>query len=260
MRMTKDCNHQLGKREDGTSRQRGFTLIELTLAISVLAVMVMLNYKTLRGLIEAKLLLDDKRDGMYIANSLLTRMARELQLILPSSGSTGAIIPACDTLGPAAVGGAAPPVAPPPGPRIFFQAESDGIGSSARARKMVFVAEEAGQYIFDGGTRSGIVQITYRIEEDPDNRGLSAKTFLLVRDEIPYRSDPRKACAGLITFPIAKNVSKMELRFLDQRTKTWSSEWGADKAGRIPDVIEFSLTLLTPQGTTESFTTAVAVR
>ena len=67
------------------------------------------------------------------------------------------------------MGAAAASPAPPTGPRILFQAESDGIGSSARAKKMVFLAEEAGQYVFDGGTRSGIVQIAYRIEEDPDN-------------------------------------------------------------------------------------------
>ena len=117
MIMTQRCAHYQGGRLK-RANQRGFTLIELTLAISVLAVMVMLNYKTLRGLIEAKLALDDKRDGMYIANSLLTRMARELQLIVPTTTAPGPIIPNCDSLGPAPMGAAAASPAPPTSARL----------------------------------------------------------------------------------------------------------------------------------------------
>jgi prepilin-type N-terminal cleavage/methylation domain-containing protein len=54
---------------------RGFTLIEVIIAIGILAVMMTINYRILRGIVEAKREIDYRREGMYIANSTLTRMS-----------------------------------------------------------------------------------------------------------------------------------------------------------------------------------------
>ncbi len=231
----------------------GFTLIEVTLAIAILSVMVLLNYKTIRGLIEAKLLLDDKRDGMFIANSVLTRISREIQL------ATGqrALLPSCDSLGPVPVGAAAASTTPPPnsGPRLVFKAEESSMGQGPT---LTFLAKEAGQYIPDGGTHSGIVQITYRVTEDPDQKGARERTLLLVREEVPHRLPATKACAGVIRFPITKNLVSLSFQFYDQKSEEWSASWTDQKSVRLPNIVQFSLTLATPQGQ-ETYTTAVPI-
>jgi prepilin-type N-terminal cleavage/methylation domain-containing protein len=204
------------------TRRSGFTLLEVTLAISILSVMVLLNYKTIRGLIEAKLLLDDKRDGMFIANSVLTRISREIQL----ATSQRALLPPCDSLGPVPSGAAAAGTPPPDpsAPRLVFRSEESGVGAGP---SLTFLAKEAGQYIPDGGTHSGIVQITYRIEEDPDQRGARQRTLLLVREEVPHRLPATRACADVIRFPITKNLVSMSFQFFDKRAEEWSASWSS---------------------------------
>jgi prepilin-type N-terminal cleavage/methylation domain-containing protein len=241
------------RHRDNRTSSCGFTLIEVTLAIAILSVMVLLNYQTIRGLIEAKLLLDDKRDGMFIANSVLTRFAREIQL---ASGDRP-LLPACDSLGPVPVGAAAANATPAPnsGPRLLFKAEEDSMGQGPT---LTFMAKEAGQYIPDGGTHSGIVQITYRVAEDPDQKGARERTLLLVREEVPYRLPATKACAGVIRFPITKNLVSLSFQFYDKKNQEWSASWTDQKSTRLPSVVQFSLTLATPQGQ-EIYTTAVPI-
>lgn len=233
--------------------RNGFTLLEVTIAISILSVMVLLNYKTIRGLIEAKLLLDDKRDGMFIANSVLTRISREIQL----ATSQRALLPPCDSLGPVPAGAAAAGTAAPDpaAPRLVFKSEESGIGAGP---SLTFLAKEAGQYIPDGGTHSGIVQITYRIEEDPDQRGARERTLLLVREEVPHRLPATRACADVIRFPITKNLVSISFQFFDKRAEEWSASWSNEKSVRLPNIVQFKLTLATPQGQ-ETYTTAVPI-
>ncbi len=69
-----------------SSSQSGLTLLEVILAISILAIMMSLNYRILVGIVEAKTAIDDKREGMFIANSVLTRISRELQLATIDGG------------------------------------------------------------------------------------------------------------------------------------------------------------------------------
>ncbi len=240
-------------RRPAPPRRNGFTLIEVTLAIAILSVMVLLNYKTIRGLIEAKLLLDDKRDGMFIANSVLTRISREIQL----ATSQRALLPSCDSLGPLPAGAAAANATPAPnaGPRLVFKSEDSALGQGP---SITFLAKEAGQYIPDGGTHSGIVQITYRVAEDPDQKGARERTMLLIREEVPHRLPANKACAGVIRFPITKNLVSLSFQFFDKRTGEWSSTWAEEKAVRLPNIVQFKLILATPQGP-ESYTTAVPI-
>jgi prepilin-type N-terminal cleavage/methylation domain-containing protein len=242
-----------GKRTNKQTRCSGFTLIEVTLAIAILSVMVLLNYKTIRGLIEVKLLLDDKRDGMFIANSVLTRIAREIQL----ATAQRALLPACDSLGPVPAGAATTNATPAPnaGPRLVFKAEESSMGPGPT---LTFLAKEAGQYIPDGGTHSGIVQITYRVTEDPDQKGAQERTLLLVREEVPHRLPATKACADVIRFPITKNLVSLSFQFYDQKNQEWSTSWTEQRSVRLPNIVQFSLTLATPQGQ-ETYTTAIPI-
>lgn len=231
----------------------GFTLIEVALAISILSVMVLLSYKTIRGLIEVKLLLDDKRDGMFIANSVLTRLSREIQLATKDRP----LLPPCDSVAMMMPGALAanPTPAPATGPQPVFRSEE---GSTSEGPSLTFLAKEAGQYVPDGGTHTGIVQITYRIADDPDQKGAREPTRLLIREEVPYHRSAPKACAGAIRFPITKNLVSLKFQFFDKQNESWSSTWSANQSTKLPDIVQFSLTLATPQGL-ETYTTALPI-
>lgn len=234
----------------------GFTLLEVILAISILSVMVALSYRVITGIIEAKRLLDDQRDGMFIADAVLTRLSRELQL----TANKRPLLPACDsvTTSTGNTGSSSNPAATMPS--LYLLGEEKQLGMNLRGDSLTFVAREAGQYIPDGGTHSGVVQITYRVAPDPDQANSRDATYLLVRDEIPYRRPVDRACQAALHFPITKNLVGLEFMYLDKRTNQWTTSWGDDKMGRLPQVIQFKLTLSTPGGQLQTLTSAVALR
>jgi hypothetical protein len=244
------------------SSQRGVTLLELILSVSILSAIILLNYSLLRGVIRAKTIIDDKRDGMFIANSVLTRFARELQLATNSRP----LLPSCASLSQAPNGSQNPAggsgSGAPATPRLVLVGEPGMTGGELPNDTLTFLAKEGGQYIPDGGTHSGIVQITYRVEPDPDQSSLSAerKTFLLVRDETPYQRPPTRACKNAIRFPITKDLVSLKFTYFDAKTKEWSDTWTDKQSVRLPSIIQFSLTLMTPAGELETYTSAVALR
>lgn len=226
-----------------SSSQAGLTLLEVTLAVAILAVMMALNYKVIMGLVKAKAVVDDQRDGLYIANSVLTRISRELQLAVKTSAAIQ-----CDTSAP-------PQSGTPP---IFFSEQKSE--REARTDSLTFLAREAGQYVPDGGTHSGLVQITYRVEQDPDQKDSNNATLLLVRDEVPIGRNQEKACASAIRFPITKNLTSLEFQFFDKRNNEWLQEWAGPRAFSLPSIVQFKVGLRTAQGTSQTYTSAVAIR
>jgi general secretion pathway protein J len=221
-------------------RARGFTLIEVILAISILSIMVVLNYRMIRSVIESKLIVDDRREAMFVANSVLTRLTRELQLAVTKPK----LLPPCDQANATR-------------PTTVFMSTS---GEQGQGPVITFSAREAGQYIPDGGTRSGVVQITYRVDKDPEAPRDKDGALLLIREEMPNRNPTQLACKGVIRFPISNNLVALEYKFYDKRTREWSNDWTGPKSSNLPDIVQFSLTLKSPNGTLDTYTSAVALR
>ena len=234
---------------------RGFTLLEVTIALAILAVMLTLNYKILRGVITAKQLIDDRRDGMYIANSVLTRMVRELQLtvkrpLLPECTSAPG---ASQSPSPADTPNPADPAAPS-GVKPVLLSESGLDGAS-----ITFLAKEAGQYVPDGGTHAGTVQITYRVAKDPNQSGSPDGGLVLVREEIPNTKPLAKACKSVLRFPITNNLTGLSFRFYDGRKKMWTDSWSGPQSSMLPEIIQFTISLKSPAGAVQSYTTSVHI-
>jgi type II secretion system protein J len=221
-------------------RAHGFTLIEVILAISILSMMVVLNYRMIKNLIDSKLIVDDKREAMFVANSVLTRLTRELQLAVTKPK----LLPPCDQAN------ATRPVT------VFVSTAGD----QGQGPVLTFSAREAGQYIPDGGTRSGVVQITYRVDKDPDAKSDKDATLLLIREEMPNRNPTQLACKSVIRFPISNNLVNLEYKFFDKKTREWSADWTGPKSSNLPDIVQFSLTLKSPKGDIDTYTTAVALQ
>jgi len=233
-----------------THAASGFTLIEVILAIAILAVMVTLNYQMLRGVVQAKELIEDRRDAMYIANSLLTRLSRELQLAYYDQTNTTARLFTCPT-----GSGMSPPTAPNPAPRYLIGASDDN------GATIEFLAKGAGQQTADTSGKTGIVMIKYSVVQDPDRRSQRDAPLILHRSETPFSGDTKKDCPKEIHFPVTTQLKSFSLRFYDARKKTWTSEWEGGAVGmpQLPHIIEFSVSLYSPQGNVITHTSAVRV-
>jgi len=223
------------------SRERGLTLVEVIFALAILSFMVSVNYKILTGVIKSRQLIDDRREGMYIANSVLNRLSREIQLavkrpLLPPPGS------------PNGAG------APGSGPQPVLLGQSGIDGTS-----LTFQAKDAGQHIPDGGTNSGIVQIKYSVKEDTEQKLTTNGNLLLVREEFPNIKAPAGAPPKPLVFPITSSLKALSFRFFDSKTNEWTQDWSGQNATRLPKIIEFTITLRSPAGKETSYTSAVHI-
>jgi prepilin-type N-terminal cleavage/methylation domain-containing protein len=222
-----------------TSRsQGGFTLIEIIIAISILGVVVVVNYNMILNLAESKSEIDDQRQLVFVANSVLGRLTRELQL----AGKDHRLPPPCDN---------------PTGQRQNAVLIGQNGGQGSEGPSITFSAKDAGQYVHNGNSHSGAVQIKYSVAPDPDKKGDKNAGLLLIREEIPNRPPFDVACKDAIRFPITTKLVNLEFKFFDKRAGDWSSEWTGQKAANLPDILQFTLWLKSDKGRVASYTTAV---
>jgi type II secretory pathway component PulJ len=224
------------------SQASGFTLIEVALALGVLSVMVLLNYNMITTLVESKMEIDDQRDSVFVANSVLTRLTRELQLATKAVK----LAPSCDNA-----------ASNPTTRQTSVLLSESGGQSGGKGPSLIFSSMEAAQYIHNGNSHSGAVQISYRVDQDPDQKGGDNPGLLLIRDEIPNRPPFDAACKDIIRFPITNRLVNISYKFFDKQANEWSDAWEGAKASKLPDIIQFTLLLKSDKGRVTSYTTAV---
>ncbi len=226
---------------------QGFTLIELILAISLLALVVTVTYSSLGNIIETKVILEDQREIRQIANASVVRLARELQLayegiarLPPQNDLTKRYHSSDNLLG-----------------------EYEQIGDTVFSR-ITFVALSGGQYMPDGETHTGIVQISYYIRENPEyNSSLNTNRYVLVREEIPYIRPFEKAYEKQMVFPLTEEIIGFNLRYFDADRMKWNDTWGEEGSQAtdgLPAIVQFTLSFRSERGKEESYTTAVPLR
>jgi prepilin-type N-terminal cleavage/methylation domain-containing protein len=207
-----------------SSSENAFTLIEIVVAISILAVIMGVTYSSLGGII-------------------LGRMTREFQL---ATASTTLMPPREDAKGKQIS-------------RISLSASSDTLDNGRPGDRITFMALEGGQYLPDGGTHSGIVQITYRVEKDPENNASDAP-YYLVREETPYTRPFDKAYEKTMIFPITQSLVGFDLAFYSTQDSRWTDTWTEEAPTRLPAIIRFTIEVRSPAGRIESYSTSVALR
>lgn len=129
-----------------------------------------------------------------------------------------------------------------------------------RLDRVTFIALEGGQYLPDGGSHSGLVQLTYRAEQDPEDRGAENEKYYLVREESPYIRPYERAYEKTMVFPVTDALVELHLRYFDAESSRWVEEWLEDNNRGLPRMVEFSITLRSNSGKLETFTTSVPIR
>jgi prepilin-type N-terminal cleavage/methylation domain-containing protein len=228
----------------GSKGDRGFTLIEITIAVAILGTMLFVGYSALSNISWGKKAVDDKRELRLVAQTVVGRLTRELQL---SFGQIP-LLPPKDNLDK-----------PYPAKVVFVGTPGEST-AGVSSDSMTFMALEGGQYLPDGGRHSGVVQITYRVQPDPAAPEGKAPLLYLVREETPHIRPPQKAYSKTMTFPVTNAITSLQFRYYDDVNATWVDSWGKDSREGLPRLVKIALSLRSPEGAEEDMTTIVAIR
>jgi prepilin-type N-terminal cleavage/methylation domain-containing protein len=194
------------------SPRRGFTLIELMVALAVLAMISVFTWQTLGSALSARdnLAFDDELEKA--ARTTLGRIRREVSLafLTPSVQAVNSY-------------------------RTVFVGKDDG-----ETDKLWF-ATRSHRRTLAGARESDQTEITLWCDDDPDHR---SRYVLLHREAQRIDHLPDKD-GGIM--PLARNVSRFDLRYLDHTNGEWQDEWdtqGAETPNRLPRAVQVVLTML----------------
>lgn len=192
----------------------GMTILEISVAITVLLVMSLIVYESLSSSIEFNELLS-KRDGTTrSARATLSTLRRELQLAYLTPART-----ALET------------------------AETVFVGMDEEPDKLYF-ATLAHQRLYMDSRECDQSEVTVWAESSPRDVG---EGYIIYHRESP-RVDHEPGQGGHV-YPLAYNVRSFNVRYLDPQTNEWRDEWdsrNADTFYRIPRAVEIGLVLIAP--------------
>ena len=221
------------------NNEKGFTLLEIIVVTSLLALMSSVLYSTLNGFISSKHTVLEGRTAQRTATAIFSRLNKELlsrsaeQLSEINSG-------------------------PAPLNQYMYGENKDVQGKSADTLR--FVSDGAAQELFGGLGNKGRVEIEYRLEKNDDGLSFGDKEstpFVFVRQETPSgEKDKRIREQKKIVFPLADNIESFNVRFY-QRGE-WKNSWKVGSP-RFPEAIEISLAIRGSKGGIEYYQSAFTI-
>jgi len=224
------------------SSMAGMTLMEIVIAVGILGFIMSIAYRALSQITISKEILDDERDASMIANAVLGRITRELSLAVPIR-----LLPQQSEDGDTTFSGE------------VLRGENATISAGNSGDSITFMARNAGQYVPDGRANSGVVQITYRAEPDPEPSGDEEPLAFLVRDEIPDIRPLKTAYESRMTFPVTNRLVRLKFRYYDAREEEWSQDWTDDVARVLPDIVKLNVQIKSRKGRIFNYTTLIKV-
>lgn len=211
-------------------RARGMTLMEVSLAVAILAMIGALTwgsiarsfdaYETVKGI-------DERYHNVRVA---LNRMARELSMAYLTNqrrhrGQERVVV------------------------QHFKYEDSSPL-------PVLHFASFSHQVFLKDAKESDQAEISYFGDNDPEENGV----INLMRREAP-RIDGDWDEGGR-AYVLAEGVKEMELRFFDPRKDDWTDEWDTEKpefAGRLPSLVEINITIEDEDGKDMMFMTKTRI-
>lgn len=199
--------------------RRGLSLLEVVVAISILALIGSLTFETIASALDTRDVLEEEDRANQSARVALDRLRRDLRLAYLTSNTS-----AVATYRTQFVGKNEDP------DELFF--------TSLSHHRMYRESRECDQ-----------TEVTYWTEDDPTLDGAK----VLLRREAP-RIDHEPEKEGLIA-PLAYHLKEVNYRFINPKSNTWLDEWdstGVDQANMLPRAVQIALVFLVPDAEDET--------
>ncbi len=194
--------------------RRGMTLIEVALAVGILAVMGSLTYGTIASSFDAYEAVTEVDQRYHNVRQAMNRMAHDLSMAF---------------------------IAP-----VQLGVDED------RQWKTIFKGEDGSpfhvlhftsfshQILKENAKESDQCEISYFGENDPDERG---QINLMRREDVRLDGEPEEGGQAHI---LAENVKDFKVRYFDAKDDDWTDEWDTEDsefAGRLPTIVELTLVI-----------------
>lgn len=232
-------------------RPRGFTLLEVLLAVTILGIILTTVYGVLSRTLFSKKIAEERVELFASGRQAVLKMVGDLEGALP----------------------------PPSGDRIYFR----GAGGLGEVPSVEFVAMNRGGYGFHR-VRPGRVLIVYTLDEIPNRRDIFAlrreeylfSAMLAEADETAPSTDDEEDAAptaiatylldcpelpdGINLVGSCSRVVGLQFRYYDEVVSDWRDYWDSTEQtmqGRLPAAVEVMLVLEDERGSQHDFTTIV---
>lgn len=193
-------------------RSRGFTLIEIALAVAVVATMGALTWGSVAQSFDAYETVQHIDQRYHNVRVAMNRMAREISMAFLTHPQRSA------------------------GPELMWKTVFIGRpGSDFSELQFTSFAHEV---LREDAKESDQCEIGYTVERDEDER----EQRNLVRREDP-RIDREPEKGGPIAV-LAADVKKFKLRYFDPKDDDWTDEWNTERPefeGRLPSLVEITM-------------------
>jgi general secretion pathway protein J len=210
--------------------RRGLTLIEISLAVAILAMIATLTWGGVARSMDAYETVTQIDRRYHEVRVAMNRMARELSMAFLESRRRFR--------------------GPEQTRRTIFKAD----------RSSSFYRIDFNSFAHDilrqDAKESDQCEIGYFGQPDPDEPG---QTNLMRREDPRLDTEPEE---GGRAYVLAENVVKFQLRFYDQRRQDWTDEWDSQKtdyAGRLPSIVEIKLVTKDEDGRELEFVTKTRI-
>jgi general secretion pathway protein J len=211
------------------SRDAGFTLIEILLAMAILAFVTTMMWGSFSQTATNKRALEAAQERVHTARVALMRMARELEMAYIATENGGA-----------------------PYTRTFFTASSQG------AVDEVSFSTFAHQRLRGGLAEGDTSIVTYYGERDPDD---SKVTNLMRRETRRLQADDPKTLTGE-SYVLCPDVARVKFSFYDFKKKEWEKAWDTHTVGAeyVPSHVRITLIVIDERGQEVTYSTDARLR
>lgn len=209
-----------------SSRPRGFTLVELTIAVAITAAIGAMTFGAFRQVSHATEVARAQGERYAAARMALSRLAREVSMaFLSDNFDRNRFRNERVTL--------------------FVGREDELLFTTMAHRRLYLDANESDQAV-----------VEYVVESDPDVPG---------EDALFRRSKPRlddEPDRGGRKDLVADHIASFRIRYWDGKRKDWAREWttrSVDHANELPSRVRFELELKLADGRRERFATEARI-
>jgi general secretion pathway protein J len=211
------------------ARAAGFTLIEIMLAMAVLAFITAMMWGSFSQTATNKRALEAAQERVHTARVALMRMSRELEMAyVATEQTTGAYT------------------------RTFLTASSQ-----ATVDELSF-STFAHQRLRGGLAESDSTVVTYYGARDPDDARI---TNLMRRETRRLQAEDPKTLAGE-SYVLCPDVARVKFSFYNHTKKEWENDWDTHTPGvdTLPTHVRISLTVFDERGEEVTYATDARIR